>query len=683
MRKNRGLILFVVVIFAAAVLFSGCGLITEMVRDAFEEAVEEPQATPTALKPEAPDELPELPNDGNLAPLIPLSVLMDSVEYTPPSINSDGSRIMYRHMSDFSDDIVVEEWQTGETTEVVWPYEAAGIPYYYWAPDGETVLFFVDGMGDENFGLYISNVETGDTQTILPAGVNDCYYVSDNPQNDKEIYIQLFDYGRQVFDLYLINYETGAKRLVLKNPGDITYPVFDHEGVLRAVNRIDDEAGNHVWVKKNPGKKNTTFVEREWEEILSWDYEDSKLSRVFGFMQDNTRLMYLDTSETDTSSLITYDLDTGEKTLVFNDPDYEINGTWTDIEMDKVVALTVYSQMIEWKILDESFRDDYDALAKLEDGVFDIIGSSEQDEYWVVAYVSDVGETDYYMYDMATQETTFLFNGREELSGYEFSPAEPIAFTASDGLEIEGYAHFPAGAEKKDLPMVVLVHGGPWSRDTWEFYPEAQMLANRGYLVLRINFRGSSGYGKEFLLAGDKEWGRAMHQDILDGVDYAVQQGWADQQRVGVYGASYGGYEALICAAFSSDVFQCAVDAFGPSSLLTFVESIPPQWQIQYNDLIRSIGDPETEADLMRERSPLYYVDDIEIPLLIAQGENDIRVVQSESDQMVDALEKAGVPVKYLLFEDTGHGFSSMETRMQFYSEMESFFAEHLGGRAE
>ena len=347
------------------------------------------------------------------------------------------------------------------------------------------------------------------------------------------------------------------------------------------------------------------------------------------------------------------------------------------------MAVDYYSDKIEWEILDESFRDDYEALAQVEDGVFNIIGSSAYDEYWLVMYVSDVHDADYYIYDMQSQEVTYLFNAREELMDYDFAHKESITYTASDGLKIEGYATFPVGLERKDLPTVVLVHGGPWSRDTWEFDPEAQFLANRGYLVLQVNFRGSTGYGKDFVLAGDKEWGGKMHQDILDAVDYTVSMGWADENRIGVYGASYGGYEALICAAFSSDVFQCAVDAFGPSSLLTFIESIPPQWSTSYQDLIRSVGDPDTEAEFMRERSPLYYADDIEIPMLIAQGENDIRVVKSESDQMVAALEAAGVPVQYLVFEDTGHGFSSIATRDEFYKTMEAFFAEYLGGRVE
>lgn len=673
MTKKHWRVLILAVLLGMVMIFAGCGAMMQLVFQTIGQPEPTIEPLPTHQEDEAKYE----------SPLIPLDVIMQFIEYTPPNISDDGSKILYRHMEGFSDSVVVADWKTGKEIPVPWPDELRGIPYVYtWGNDGETILFFADYMGDENKGLYTANIKTGKTKTVLPASVNDCYYISDNPKNDKEIYIELFDYDEEVFDLYLINYETGKKKLVFENPGDITEFIFDRDGNLRIVSFTDDQAGKHVWMKKDIAGHNTRFVESEWEEIFTWDYEDAQGSRVYGFMMDGERVLYMDTSISDTASLCIYDPKTKQKQVVYNDPDYEIYGTWTDIEMDEVVSVSVYGEKIEWAILDESFQDDYDVLTEVGD-VFEIIGSSEDDHYWVVAYPSDVKYEDYYIYDMKTKEMTFLYNAKADMADYEFASREPISYTASDGLKIEGYATFPAGMEKKDLPTVVLVHGGPWARDMWVFDPEAQFLANRGYLVLQLNFRGSTGYGKDFVLAGDREWGRAMHQDILDGVAYAVEQGWADEDRIGVYGASYGGYEALVCAAFSSDVFQCAVDAFGPSSLLTFVESLPPQWSVAYDELLRAIGDPKKDTEMMKERSPLYHVDDIKIPMLIAQGENDIRVVKSESIQMKEALEAAGLPVTFMLFPDTGHGFSSMETRMQFYSEMERFFAEHLGGRTE
>lgn len=627
--------------------------------------------------PVASGDLPTLPNNNNL---IPLDVLMGYSEYSSLQISADGTKILYRYLTDTANAVMVMDLQTGEQRQVPWP-DVAGNPGYMWAPDGETVLFFVDRMGDENYGLYTANTSNGQTKTILPGGEYDCYYVSDNPANDKEIYLAVFDFNRSLFDLHLYNYETGAHTLVLQNPGDVTGYIFDHTGALRMVTRKDVKAGTHTWLKGS-NASGTEFSETDWKQVdaLSWDYEDADTSGVLGFMKDNKRVLFMDSSASNTSSLCTYELQSGEKRVIFNDPDYDIYGSWTDLELNEVTAVSVYADKIEWHVLDESFQPHYDVLSAIGDGVFEIFDSSEDDAYWLVAYMSDTSEMDYYVYDMAGKEAKFLFNARPEVSKLKLSSVEPITYTASDGLKIEGYATFPLGTDRKDLPTVVLVHGGPWVRDTWEYDPEVQFLANRGYLVLQVNYRGSSGYGKDFLLAGDKEWGRKMHQDILDAVDYAVDQGWSDPERVGVYGASYGGYEALVCAAFSSDVFQCAVDAFGPSSLLTFIKAIPPQWSVEYQSLIRSVGDPDTEAEDMKARSPLYFADDIEIPLLIAQGENDVRVPVSESQQMVDALKKAGVPVTYILFPDTGHGFNTMQARIKFYSVMERFFAEHLGG---
>lgn len=640
-----------------------------------------PKGADASESPQTTEDLPTLPVD-NSADLIPMDVFTSYFEYTPPDISKDGSMILYRHISGFSDSFIAENWKTGEETAVQFPDKAYGIPYCLWAPDGETVLFFVDDMGDEDYGLYTSDIKTGETKTILPGGTTNCYYVADYPQDDKEIYIQILDSATEKYDLYLINYETGVKKLVMDNPGNITSYMFDNDGNFRAISTNDDRAGKHVWINKGFDFDTTDFSQDDWQEIFTWSYEDADTSGVEYIMNDGKQLVYSDTSKSNTATYYYYDVDSGESTEIFNDPNYDAAGSWVDLGLNKVTAISVYGQKINWHVLDSSFQDDYDVLCTVGDN-FQIYDSSEGDEYWIVAYMSDVKETDYYLYDMANHKLKFLYNAQPDLNKYEFAHMEPFSYTSSDGLKVEGYATFPTGVEKRNLPTVMLVHGGPWVRDTWGYNQEVQLLANRGYLVLQVNYRGSTGYGKDFMNAGDKEWGGKMHQDILDAVNYAVGQGWTDPDRVGIYGASYGGYEALVSAAFSSDVFKCSVDAFGPSSLLTFINLIPPQWSVEREDLLRAIGDPEKDAEFMKQRSPLYYAEDIKIPLLIAQGANDPRVPQSESDQMVDALKSAGIPVTYMLFPDTGHGFGSDADRKKFYSAMEKFFADNLGGRME
>jgi dipeptidyl aminopeptidase/acylaminoacyl peptidase len=276
---------------------------------------------------------------------------------------------------------------------------------------------------------------------------------------------------------------------------------------------------------------------------------------------------------------------------------------------------------------------------------------------------------------------TFLFHHLPELAGHRLARMEPFSFAARDGLRVHGYMTFPPGADRRSLPTVIEVHGGPWTRDRWGFRALPQWLANRGYLCVQVNYRGSTGYGKSFVAAGDREWGAKMHTDLLDAVDYAVSQGWTDRSRVAIYGGSYGGYAALVGAAFTPDFFTCAVDIVGPSNLKTLLETIPPYWAPMKAALYKRVGNPETDADFLWSRSPLSRAADIRIPLLIAQGANDPRVKQDESEQIVAALKAAGIDYEYMLFPDEGHGFAKPENRLKFYAAAERFLAKHLGGQ--
>jgi dipeptidyl aminopeptidase/acylaminoacyl peptidase len=300
-----------------------------------------------------------------------------------------------------------------------------------------------------------------------------------------------------------------------------------------------------------------------------------------------------------------------------------------------------------------------------------------------VGFTKDDGPIPYYAYSRDTKEATFLFVHRPELEKYTLADMEPISFKSRDGLTIEGYITYPPGIPRENLPVVLNVHGGPWYRDSWGYNPEAQWLANRGYACLQVNFRGSTGYGKEHLNAGDKEWGGKMHNDLLDAVDWVVGQGIADPERIAIYGHSYGGYAALVGATFTPDVFCCAIAGMGPSNLITFLETIPPYWKPLLDLMYLRVGNPETEADFLKERSPLFKVDNIVIPMMIVQGANDVRVKQAESEQVVEAMKANGIECEYVLFEDEGHGFVKSENRLEFFSAAEEFLAKHLGGRAE
>ncbi len=369
--------------------------------------------------------------------------------------------------------------------------------------------------------------------------------------------------------------------------------------------------------------------------------------------------------------------------MLAEDPEADVSDVHVHPDTREPQIVTLSKDRSEYVVLDPAVTADLAAIRALHPGDPVIENTDDADRTWLVSFTNDAGPVPYYAYDRSTRRGSFLFDHRPALARYELASMMPFSFTARDGLTVHGYATFPPGRDRTRLPTVLNVHGGPWSRDTWGFMPEAQWLANRGYLCLQVNFRGSTGYGKAFLNAGDREWGAAMQDDLTDAVGYAVGQGWADPAKVAIYGGSYGGYAALAGAAFTPDVYCCAVDFVGPSNLKTLIETVPPYWVPMISLFHRRVGNPATDEDFLWSRSPLSRATDIRIPLLIAQGANDPRVKQAESEQIVAALRDAGIEHEYLLFPDEGHGFAKPENRLRFYAAAERFLARHLGGRTE
>jgi dipeptidyl aminopeptidase/acylaminoacyl peptidase len=331
--------------------------------------------------------------------------------------------------------------------------------------------------------------------------------------------------------------------------------------------------------------------------------------------------------------------------------------------------------------MDSTLNPDFQRLSQLsEKGTFKIIDRDLKDQYWIIASLSDQRPAHFYLYDRSNKKTDFLFSTQPELEQYDLSPMQPISFKARDGMKLFGYLTLPIDQEVHHLPTVLLVHGGPWVQDTWGLQPAVQWLANRGYAVLQINYRGSTGYGKEYLNAGNREWAGKMHTDLLDGKQWMIDQGYADPNRIAIYGGSYGGYATLVGLAFTPDEFCCGIDIVGPSNLVTLMETIPPYWAPLKTQMDRMVGSLN-DLEFLKERSPLYRASQITKPLLIAQGAHDPRVKQSESDQIVAEMRKNQLPVEYLLFSDEGHGFARPQNRLKFFSAAEEFLAKYLGGR--
>jgi dipeptidyl aminopeptidase/acylaminoacyl peptidase len=613
--------------------------------------------------------------------LIPRTVLFGNPERTSPELSPDGTRLAWIAPHDGILNVWVAPLRavSGEAVDwsaarVVTEDRDRGIRRFTWAHDGRHLLYMQDTGGDENWRLHDVNLETMRHRDLTPFSGVQAQVVATSKRFPTEILVGLNRDNEQLHDVYRLNLLTGDLTLEVKNPGFVGW-LADEDMVVRAGFAPLPDGGFNLMVRDRP--------EDEWRLLLTIPADDATASDVVTFSADGRSLLAVSSLGANTSRLVRADLATGELQVLFEDPDADVGAVLVHPDTREPQIVTVLKDRSEYVALDSSVEEDLKNIRALHPGDPVISAGETPTSPWLVAFTNDAGPVAFFTYDPVAHAGRFLFDARPELNNYELALMEPFSFTSRDGLTIHGYATFPPGADRSGLPAVVNVHGGPQVRDVWGFHPEAQWLANRGYLSVQVNYRGSTGYGKAFVNAGDREWGARMHDDLIDAVDYIVGQGWADRDRVAIYGGSYGGYAALVGAAFTPDVFRCAVDIVGPSNLKTLLETIPPYWAPVIAQLYKRVGNPETDAEFLWSRSPLSRVRDIRIPLLIAQGANDPRVKQAESEQIVAALEEAGIDHEYMLFPDEGHGFAKPENRLKFYAAAERFLARHLGGRFE
>ena len=608
-------------------------------------------------------------------PLVPRQVLFGNPERVSPAISPDGGRMAWIA----PDEGVLNVW----VNEVGAPLEQAvpvtkdrdrGIRSFFWAHDNRHLLYIQDVGGDEDWRLFDVDLDTGGMRDLTPfEGVQARVEETDKRFPDT-VLVGLNRDNPQLHDVYRLDLPSGDLEKIVENPGFIGF-LADADFKVRAGLTPTPDGGMVVMVRDSS--------DDEWRPLLEYGQDDSLTTYPVMFTLDGTAMWIVTSVGVNAGRLAKLDIATGAIEVVAEDPRYDVAGVRMHPDTREPQAVTYVKERVEYQVLDPAISDDLAALQAVDPGDLKLLGHDDADRTWLAAYTNDDGPVRYYAYDRETREATFLFDHQPALSQYQLAKMEPFSFTARDGLTIHGYLTFPPGQERRALPAVLNVHGGPWVRDTWGLDSEAQWLANRGYLCIQVNYRGSTGYGKDFVNAGDKEWGGKMHDDLVDAVASVVDQGYADPARIAIYGGSYGGYAALVGAAFTPDVFACAVDIVGPSSLKTLIESIPAYWVPMISQFHTRVGNPETEEAFMWERSPLSRVGDIRIPLLIAQGANDPRVKQSESEQIVAALTEKGVDHEYMLFPDEGHGFAKPENRLKFYAAAERFLAKHLGGRFE
>ncbi|HEY6106576.1 MAG TPA: S9 family peptidase, partial [Anaeromyxobacteraceae bacterium] len=407
---------------------------------------------------------------------------------------------------------------------------------------------------------------------------------------------------------------------------------------------------------------------------------------LLDFSLDGKSVILESSLGSDTTRVVERNLASGAEKVLASNPKVDAGGVLIHPRRHVVQAVDFPAGRSAWVVLDPTVRADFEGIRRLSSGDFSVVNRDREDRTWLVAFTEDRGPVRYHAWDRSARQGTFLFVHQPKLEGLPLAEMKAVVVKARDGLEINSYLTLPVGIAPRGLPLVLFVHGGPWGRDHWGFDPWAQWLANRGYAVLQPNFRGSTGYGKKFLHAGDRQWGKKMHDDLIDAASWAVKQGVADPKRIAIMGGSYGGYAALAGATFTPDFFRCAVDLVGPSSIFTLIKSIPPYWapmRSLFDKRIGNIDDPKDE-ELLRAASPLFSAGRIKIPLLIGQGANDPRVKQAESEQIVEAIEKNGGAVTYVVYPDEGHGFARPENRIDFNARAEAFLAtDCLGGRVE
>jgi dipeptidyl aminopeptidase/acylaminoacyl peptidase len=554
------------------------------------------------------------------------------------------------------------------------------IPFFSFTRDSSSVLYIQDKAGDENFLLYQVDIASGQERCLTPFENTRARVVGGSHRIRDKLLVGLNNRDAHYHDVYLLNLTSGALELVFQNDSYVGF-LSDDTLTLRMAIRQNDAGGSDFFEMTDNKVADTPSD--------STGLEDSLSTGPSGYTTDGRTLYWIDSRGRDTAALIAEDTATGAKSVVAEDERADIGGTLRNPVTGQVEAYSVYYLKNEWVALEPDIDKAFAFLRERLPGEFGVQSRSEADDKWLVWHDPLTGPTRTLLYDRTAGTLEEFYVSRPQLEGAPLQPMHPLEIPSRDGLTLVSYLTLPPGnagdRPASPVPMVLLVHGGPWGRDGYGFNRMHQLLANRGYAVLSVNFRGSTGFGKAFVNAGNLEWGAKMHDDLIDAVEWAVAQGIAQKDKVAIMGGSYGGYATLAGLTFTPEVFACGVDIVGPSNLETLLETIPPYWAPMVKQFHERMGNPETPEglQLLKDRSPLYKADRICRPLLIGQGANDPRVKQAESDQIVEAMERHRIPVTYVVFPDEGHGFARPENNIAFTAIAEAFLASWLGGRAE
>jgi len=630
-----------------------------------------------------------------LPPLIPREILFGNPARTDPKVSPDGSQLSWLAPDKNG---VLNVWVSAidgakphpVTNETDYP-----IHYYSWATAGKHILYLHDNNGNEIDHLFSVELTSRNVRDLTPfQGVRAQNVVTDS-QHPKSLLVALNLRDRSVFDMYRVDLETGAITLEATNPGDVLTWKTDNNFVIRAATAFDGKTGRTIIRVRDAADK-------PWRDLVVMPFERALFagevvngSLVAGFDPDGKSLVIDSALHSDNGRLVHVDLRDGhELGVVAEDPQADVayfSGSRLGLEPSVIChPVTSALQAVEfdfttphWSFLDPKLKTDFESINREVPGFIELVSRDNGDEKWIVAIQRSDAPDSYYAFDRKAKKLTKMFDSNPDILRFPRAPKKPVVIKVRDGLEMVSYLTTPPGVEAKNLPLVLLIHGGPWDRDSDNYDPEVQFLANRGYAVLQANYRGSTGFGIRFFNAGNLQVGLGMVEDALDAVRWAVDQGIADPKRIAAMGGSMGGYATLRALEMRPDLFVCGVDEFGPADEATSLRSFPTYWSNIAARWRRREGDADHDENWNRKISPLYHVDAIRAPLLIGQGKNDPRVTIANTDAMVAALRKAKREVIYVVYPDEGHGFARPENQLDFYGRVEEFLAKHLGGRAE
>lgn len=615
--------------------------------------------------------------------LIPRDVIFGNPERAGAQISPDGKYLSFLAPRDGVMNVfVVERGQPLENARPLTNEKVRPIRIYNWTANGEDIVYVQDKGGDENFLMYAVNVKTGAERTLTDFEGVRVIPLGASWKRPDEMLVGINNRDKAWHDPHLLNVRTGELTKLFDNTEKWDGFTVDEDLEIRFVTRATADGGQEVF----------RFDDGKTELFETIGFEDSQTTNLGGLTSDGKTLYWTESRGRNTAALTAIDLTTGQRTVIGEDPRADVGGGISDPETGRILAYAVDYLKNEFRAVDESVKADIEFLNANLPGQWGVQSQTRDNRIWLIGNDPVTAPARVMVYDRDAKTLTELYVARPKLAGAPLPEVCPVEIKSRDGLTLVSYLTLPKGSDadgdcrpEQALPMVLNVHGGPWARDGYGYDAESVWLANRGYASLQVNFRGSTGFGKEFVNAGDKEWGRKMHDDLIDAVDWAVAQGVAQKDKVAIYGGSYGGYATLWGVTNTPDRFACGVAIVAPSNLNTLLETIPPYWEAFKEQMFRRVGDPRTPEGqaLLKERSPLTHVANISRPLLIGQGANDPRVKQAEADQIVTAMQAKNIPVTYVLYPDEGHGFARPMNRTSFYAVSEAFLSQCLGGRFE